>query len=75
MPNKRAYTPINWPASSESLSTFSREGFNARYQGKNRSSNPYAFASRATYRPDLAQQHRQMAEEWWRGWDEAHLHQ
>jgi hypothetical protein len=73
VPNKRSFLPVNWPASSESLSTFSREGFNARRQVNNRGSNPYAFATLTTYRPDLAQQHREMADEWWRGWDEAHL--
>ena len=73
MPNKRAYAPVNWPASSESMSTFSREGFAARCQGKNRGSNPYAFATLATHRPDLTQQQSEMADEWWRGWDEAHL--
>ena len=73
MPNKRAYTPVNWPASSESLTTFSREGFTARCKGKNRASNPYAFATLAAHRPDLVQQQSEMADDWWRGWDEAHL--
>ena len=67
MPNKRTYMPINWPASSQALSTFSREGFNARYQGKNRGSNPYAFATLTTCQPDLVQRQREMANEWWRG--------
>jgi len=73
VPTKRALSPVSWPTSSQFMSTFGREGFSARCHGTSRGSNPYALGRPRHHRPDLAYQEKEMADEWWRGWDEAHL--
>jgi len=73
VPSKRPNRPVDWPTSSQFLSTFGREGFGARCRGTSRGSNPYAVGIPNHKRPDLASQEREMAEDWWRGWDEAHI--
>ena len=73
MPNKRLYPSVNWPTSSQFLSTFAKEGFVACCSDISRGSNPYAVGARDHRRPDLAQQEWEMAEEWWHGWDQAHI--
>jgi hypothetical protein len=71
--NKLPSQLVQWPASSQVLSTFAREGFGACCRGTSRGSNPYAVGARDQRRHDLAQQEWEMAEEWWHGWDEAHI--
>jgi hypothetical protein len=73
MPEKRLSPAVHWRNSSQFLSTFGREGFDACCRGVSRGSNPYAVGVRDRKRPDLAQQEWEMAEEWWLGWDEAHI--
>jgi hypothetical protein len=41
--------------------------------GISRGSNPYAMGVRDHKRPDLAQQEREMAQEWQHAWDQAHI--
>ena len=66
-------TSVEALKSSHVISTFAREGFGACCRGTSRGSNPYAVGARDHRRPDLAQQEWEMAEEWWQGWDEAHV--
>jgi len=70
---KRLSQSVDWRSSTQVLSTFAREGFGACCRGESRGSNPYAVGVRDRKRPDRAQQEWEMAEEWWHGWDEAHI--
>jgi len=72
-PEKQVSDVVHWQSSTQVLSTFGREGFGACCRGVSRGSNPYAVGVRDRKRPDLAQQEWEMAEEWWHGWDEAHI--